>query len=62
MLGPESYATPAGTGYGMTISAFDLDQTLADLHSDEGADPVMLVEVMPPWWADALISAFARAN
>jgi hypothetical protein len=33
----------------MTIDDIDLDETLAGLRSDEGADPVMLVAPMPPW-------------
>jgi hypothetical protein len=46
----------------MTIGAFDLDQTLADLRSDEGVDPVMLLVPMPPLWAEAFVAIFATAN
>jgi hypothetical protein len=35
---------------------------LADLDSDEGADPVMIVEPMPRWWRDALLGEFAFVN
>jgi hypothetical protein len=46
----------------MTIGAFDLDATLADLHSDEGADPVMALAPMSPTWLAALVLVFATPN
>lgn len=46
----------------MTPGDFHLDEMLADLDSDEGADPVMLVAPMPRWWRDALLAVFATAN
>jgi hypothetical protein len=46
----------------MMIGGFDLEEFLADLRSDEGADPVMLVAPMPPWWVDMLVAVFAAAN
>ena len=46
----------------MTIGAFDLDQTLADLRSDEGVDPAMVVHPMPRLWAEALALVFAGDN
>jgi hypothetical protein len=46
----------------MTLGEFDLYETLADLASDEGADPIMLLAPMPPWWRDALVATFAGPN
>lgn len=58
----ESKASPKGTGYSMTIGAFDLDEFLADLRSDEGVDPAMSIAPMPPWWIEALVTVFASEN
>lgn len=51
-----------GTAYDMTIGDFDLDETLADLRSDDGVDPVTLVAPMPSWWIEALAAVFATPN
>jgi hypothetical protein len=58
----ESRTAFAGTGYGMTIGAFDLDETLADLRSDEGIDPAMLIVPMPERWLAAFVIVFATQN
>jgi len=52
----------SGTEHGMTFGEFDLYETLADLDSDEGADPVMALAPMPRWWRDALVAVFAGPN
>jgi hypothetical protein len=44
------------------LDNFRIEEALADLHSDEGAEPVMLLGVMPSWWRDALMEAFVSAN
>jgi hypothetical protein len=46
----------------MTLGDFDLDETLADLDSNEGADPVMVLAPMPRWWRNALVAVFAGTN
>lgn len=46
----------------MMLGDFDLDEMLADLDSDEGADPVMLLAPMPRHWRDALVAVFAAGN
>jgi hypothetical protein len=44
------------------LGDFDLHEMLADLESNEGADPVMLLALMPRWWRDALVAMFAETN
>ncbi len=46
----------------MTLGDFDLDETLADLRSDEGIDPTMIVVPIPAFWSAALRLVFATAN
>jgi hypothetical protein len=46
----------------MKLADFNLDEMLADLDSDEGADPVMLVAPMPREWREALVAVFAGTN
>lgn len=46
----------------MEVGHFDLDDAIADLRSDEGQDPVMLIASMPPWWSSMYVLAFATPN
>lgn len=51
-----------GTDHGMEYGTFDSDAFSADLQSDEGADPVMFLSPMAPWWIALCADLFARPN
>lgn len=56
------YAARSGTDARVEYGHFDLIGTLADLHSDEGRDPYMVIAPMPSWWSSMYIDAFASPN
>ena len=51
-----------GTDHCMQYGTFNADSFLTELHSDEGADPVMFLSPMPSWWCLLYVDLFVRPN